>query len=150
MSDQTIRETQQAVNEAREAVLEMVQWNLSDVGHSEISQAVARGRSRIDALISAVRQEAGAAALRVYLDDNSRTLADFRPQHDEECASRSCQRCGHLEGWHDNWDQVPAPRWCQCHGDVDHAFKAHPCTCGLDPLLAALAPRGSGAGQGPP
>lgn len=126
MSDQTIEEAKEDLDDAIQA---FAMWygsndytgSTGDARRSDI-------RNAIELLISAVRQEAGAAALRVQSDGNSRTLADYRPQHDEECSSR---RCSHCNGWLPNRIS---------HGDCRCRVIWHnlPCTCGLDSLLAAL------------
>ncbi len=56
-----------------------------------------------------------------------RTLASYRPQHDDDCSSRECDVCGHLGepligGW--------------CPSDKGHQWAKNPCTCGLAALLA--------------
>lgn len=66
----------------------------------------------------------------------ARTLADYRPQHDEECESRLCEKCGDWWGGLYHVDYRSNPRiW----PTKSHPFSpGKPCSCGLDPLLAAL------------
>ena len=59
----------------------------------------------------------------------TRTLADYRPQHDEYCASRTCSTCQGTTRFH---------REILSALDNPHPFEANNCTCGLDTLLAAL------------
>ncbi len=56
----------------------------------------------------------------------TRTLKDYRPQHDEDCRSYWCQTCGfHAEH--------------RAHGKLiiglNHEFIPVACTCGLDALI---------------
>lgn len=59
----------------------------------------------------------------------ARTLKDYRPQHDDGCASRRCEHCN------DKWDQHVAKAFGRfgCFN-----FTKKPCTCGLDALLAVV------------
>lgn len=65
----------------------------------------------------------------------TRTLKDYRPQHDEGCESERCRQCGARTGWisHDRM--------------MGHAWEPLKCTCGLDTLLAQPL---SGEGVTPP
>lgn len=65
----------------------------------------------------------------------TRTLKDYRPQHDEDCASRECTRC--------KFRRVNVRH---VSGNGGHPFTPKPCTCGLDTLLSE--PR-SGEGATP-
>ena len=64
-----------------------------------------------------------------------RTLADYRPQHDFDCLSLSCAKCGHAMEHHQrgckslrkhdgDW-----PVFCGCAGE------SYACSCGLSALL---------------
>ena len=71
----------------------------------------------------------------------TRTLKDYRPQHDEDCAANYCRRCGkHGDGEID-----------RTFGEVErcarlyHSFEAKPCSCGLAALLQAERPQPSDA-----
>ena len=57
---------------------------------------------------------------------SERTLADYRPQHDEECDSRRCACCGRFALHEDT-------AFNKCEG----VFHPRPCSCGLDALLSA-------------
>ena len=62
----------------------------------------------------------------------ARTLKDYRPQHDPNCASRLCAQCGFTINWLDGT--------CRCN---DYPRSApRPCSCGLDALLSGGAPHG--------
>lgn len=72
--------------------------------------------------------------------EKTRTLADYRPQHDVECETRVCAECGHWPGLHVGMGGCAAhdgvlqdSRRCNCR-----KFQPKPCTCGLDDLLAAV------------
>lgn len=59
----------------------------------------------------------------------ARTLADYRPQHDEDCEVHHCghPRCG---------SGVNTPQWhAQMTGINRHKPFPKPCSCGLDALL---------------
>ena len=70
-----------------------------------------------------------------------RTLADYRPQHDDDCDSRDCEKCGDWSGGLLHVDYGSNPRiW----PDRAHAFSpGKPCSCGLDALLASVPPPAS-------
>ena len=70
----------------------------------------------------------------------TRTLKDYRPQHDEGCASRRCSKCNQAIDWLDGS--------CGCSDYPRSAPK--PCTCGLDALLTAPAPAGEATPAMPP
>ena len=58
----------------------------------------------------------------------SRTLKDYRPQHDERCAIHKCRECGH-------WRGDPT---MHNYGDECNEWHSLPCSCGLDALLHAV------------
>ena len=63
-----------------------------------------------------------------------RPLHTYRPQHDEDCESRTCNHCGTSQAI------------CDLHAD-GHAFEPMPCTCGLD--LALVRSEGEPTGWKP-
>jgi len=71
---------------------------------------------------------------RALLTVAPRTLKDYRPQHDEDCAIYLCRHCG------GRLYRGQPPKACICHG-LTRTPK--PCSCGLDALLTA-APRSQG------
>ena len=57
----------------------------------------------------------------------TKTLKDYRPQHDEDCTIEKCSVCGHVRG---------LCLYCQ-RGEVkQHGFTPSPCSCGLEALLS--------------
>ena len=64
----------------------------------------------------------------------TRTLADYRPQHDEECTSNRCGTCNRvchpdISPWHYEFTKAVT--------DVPkHVYRAGKCSCGLDALLS--------------
>jgi hypothetical protein len=65
-------------------------------------------------------------------DRTVRTLADYRPQHDDDCEVHRCE-CGSLQHFHKH--TYGGPPVSRCGGP----FKARPCSCGLDALLSLSA-----------
>lgn len=60
-----------------------------------------------------------------------RTLADYRPQHDDDCAALACGLCGQIVH---GYRERPA----MAHPDADghrHRWQFQACSCGLDALL---------------
>lgn len=60
----------------------------------------------------------------------TRTLRDYRPQHDDGCNARYCVVCEGTKQFH---------REILAVLDAPHLFKPKTCDCGLDALLAVPA-----------
>lgn len=73
------------------------------------------------------------------MTEPARQLKDYRPQHDEDCASRRCSECdgNNLSYWH----SPRHPELGRGIGGVKrHTAKPLPCSCGLDALLGRSSP----------
>lgn len=66
------------------------------------------------------------------LKEMTRTLQDYRPQHDNDCTSLLCGSCGF------NPKDIRCNNWPA--EEREHEFKPQLCSCGLDALLAECAP----------
>lgn len=64
----------------------------------------------------------------------TRTLADYRPQHDDNCGARRCDYVGYVGRCLKSRETHDRSRGVT----IFHNFKEGPCSCGLDALLAAV------------